>query len=167
MTLPRRRHPRLPATSYRRVGITVLVTFCVRQRRPCLARDDRLAPVIVEQLGRLHRDGWPVLGYCVMPDHVHVVVRCDGGPVADFVRLLKGRTAAAFRRFGLRSFWQRSFYDRIIRDDAALGRALRYVVLDPVRSGLVPRWHDHPWSGSLEWPEKTRRIRNRDPPAST
>jgi hypothetical protein len=35
------------------------------------------------------------------------------------------------------AFWQREYYDRLIRDGNELGRAVRYVVNNPERAGLT------------------------------
>jgi hypothetical protein len=47
-----------------------------------------------------------------------------------------------------KAFWQREYYDRLIRDGDELKRALRYAVMNPERAGLKGwRWV---WSAGLE-----------------
>jgi hypothetical protein len=44
------------------------------------------------------------------------------------------------------TFWQREYFDHIVRDDAALARIVRYVCDNPQKAGLK-KW---PWvSGNL------------------
>jgi putative DNA methylase len=40
-------------------------------------------------------------------------------------------------------FWQREYYDRLIRNEEELDRALRYVIHNPEKAGLE-NW---PWAG--------------------
>jgi putative transposase len=36
----------------------------------------------------------------------------------------------------------------VVRDEAELGRIVRYVLGNPVKAGLVQDWHDWEWSFS-------------------
>jgi len=50
------------------------------------------------------------------------------------------------------SVWQPSFHDRAIRTDESLVNTARYVIMNPVRAGLVERIGDYPlwdaiWAG--------------------
>ena len=47
------------------------------------------------------------------------------------------------------AFWQLSFWDHFLRGDERLELVIEYVLNNPVRSGLVARWRDYPFSGSL------------------
>jgi hypothetical protein len=44
--------------------------------------------------------------------------------------------------------WQESYFDHVLRDDEETDRAMRYVLENPVRKGLVPRFEDYPYAGS-------------------
>jgi REP element-mobilizing transposase RayT len=86
-----------------------------------------------------------------MPDHVHLVIspgsQCD---VFSFVGQYKGLVLREAWRLGKTgSFWQSSFWDRFIRQDEDLKKAVRYVLHNPVRKGLVNQWQAYPYSGSL------------------
>jgi REP element-mobilizing transposase RayT len=123
----------------------------VRDRRPVFA-DARVAAVTVAVL-RTHAEktGVPIYAYCVMLDHLHLVLgpsqSCD---VVAFVGQFKNLALRAAWRFGVRrSFWQRSFYDHFLRAEEQLERVVDYVLDNPVRGGLVARRGDYPFSGSL------------------
>jgi len=93
-----------------------------------------------------HFDGarYLLLAWCVMPNHVHVVVKPAGGHELDkILHSWKSFTAhKAMKWLGLQaSFWQPEYYDHLIRDDEDLLHAVEYTVNNPVAAGLREwRW---------------------------
>ncbi len=144
---------RLDAQYYAQPGNICSVTAAAQARRPIFADPD-LARIAVDVL-RSHsaKTGVSVHGYCVMPDHVHLVIEpsssCD---VIAFVGQYKNLAQRALWQHGLRGlFWQKSFWDHFLRGDEQLEQVLRYVLNNPVRRGLVEQWEHYPYSGSLVW----------------
>jgi hypothetical protein len=45
------------------------------------------------------------------------------------------------------------FYDHALRSTEGILPAVRYIVANPVRAGLVTNVADYPYSGSFEWPD--------------
>lgn len=91
-----------------------------------------------------------VWAYCLMPNHVHLVLvpADDDG--------LRRALAEAHRRYALlinrRSdwrghLWQERFHS-FVMDEAHLLAAVRYVELNPVRAGLAAAPEDWPWSST-------------------
>ena len=105
-------------------------------------------PGIAELIARalLHFDGsrYTLFAWCVMPNHVHVVFRPDGGEtLADIVHSWKSFTSnAANHRLGRSGrFWQREYYDHQVRSGEEFSRIVRYVAENPLRAGLQNwRW---------------------------
>ena len=92
-----------------------------------------------------------VYAYCVMPDHVHLILgpssTCD---IVTFVGQFKNLAQRSAWQLGVvGAFWQVGFWDHFLRVDQAVEDALRYVLDNPVRARLVAHWQDHPFSGSL------------------
>jgi len=94
--------------------------------------------------------GVAVWAYCLMPNHVHLILVPDG---ADGLRRALG---TAHRRYSLRVnrrhdwrgyLWQGRFASCPM-DEAHLLAATRYVELNPVRAGLVETAGDWPWSSA-------------------
>ena len=79
-----------------------------------------------------------------MPNHVHVVFQPLGEwELARILHSWKSFTAhRVLREFGIRgTFWQREYYDHLIRDGEQFSRAVKYVVENPRRAGLEGwRW---------------------------
>ena len=98
----------------------------------------------------LERYGVELIGYCLMSNHVHLLVvpRKEDG-LARSLKLTHGRFAgywnAANRSSG--HVWQGRYYSCPL-DEAHLCEALRYAELNPVRARLVARAEDWPWSST-------------------
>lgn len=89
-----------------------------------------------------------VWAWCLMPNHVHLILvpqDADGlrRALSKVHRRYAGAIHAREKRTG--HFWQGRF-GAVAMDEAHLAAALRYVVLNPVRAGLVSRAQDWPWS---------------------
>jgi REP element-mobilizing transposase RayT len=156
---PRRWHKRirLGAQEYRQPGAICSVTIAVQSRRPVFA--DLLIAQATEEIleERANATGVRVFAYCIMPDHIHIVlapsVDCD---IVTFVGQFKNLAQRAVWRHGVAGrFWQPSFWDHFLRGDEDLKRVAKYILANPVRAGLVERWQDYPFAGSLVWDVST------------
>jgi putative transposase len=92
--------------------------------------------------------GAEVWAYCLMPNHVHVILTPsdeDGlrRTFADLHRRYTGAINARHRWTG--HLWQGRF-GSVAMDDAYLAAAARYVAMNPVRARLVERPEDWRWS---------------------
>lgn len=92
--------------------------------------------------------GCLVFAYCLMDNHVHLVLRATGEPVGVVVKRLGVRYVGWFnRKYGrVGHLYQSRFSSRPVDDDAYLVALLRYVWLNPVKAGLVARPEEYPWS---------------------
>ena len=96
------------------------------------------------------RAGTSVWSYCLMPNHVHLIVvpsHEDGLRMtfADAHRRYTGFINARQRWTG--HLWQ-GRYGAVAMDEAHLMAAARYVALNPVRAKLVERAEHWPWSSA-------------------
>jgi REP element-mobilizing transposase RayT len=88
--------------------------------------------------------------FVVMPNHVHLLIT-PWVPVSQITHSLKRFTAReANRMLHLigKPFWQDESYDRVVRDDPEFQRIVRYIELNPVKSGLVQTPEEYPWSSA-------------------
>lgn len=92
--------------------------------------------------------GWSGYAYCLMDNHVHLLVATQNVDVADGMRDLLGQHASRYnRRHGRTGHLFSERYRRVgIDNDAHLLTTLRYIALNPVRAGLVECPEDWPWS---------------------
>jgi putative transposase len=92
--------------------------------------------------------GCRVLAYCLMENHVHLVLRSVAEPIGDTVRRIGVRYAGWFNRKYDRvgHLFQDRFKSVPVDDDAHLVTLLRYVWNNPVEAGLVDEPEDYQWS---------------------
>ena len=96
------------------------------------------------------RSGTEVWAYCLMPNHVHLIM------VPQHADGLRSAVSEAHRRFTLRinvregwqgHLWQERFHSFLL-DETHLVAAVRYVENNPVRAGLCAHAEDWPWSSA-------------------
>ena len=68
-------------------------------------------------------------------------------PLADMLRLLKGRTARSCNQTLERSgaFWHHESYDHVVRNEREFERIFWYILNNPVRANLEEKWEDWPF----------------------
>ncbi len=129
-------------------NIDIHVTLCARGGTPF--HDDLLAAMICENVEcYCRRLDYKLCGYCLMPDHLHVLLSPAGSRIAlaQWLDRFKSFTTHMFMEMGRRPpLWQRSAYDRVCRNEEAAETVLAYIVENPVRKELVERWQDWPWT---------------------
>jgi len=107
------------------------------------------AEIVVGELLKSTEDlGFRILCYCLMPDHLHVVLSPGHSayPLSKFLNVFKGRTTAIFRgREGVDKIWQRSAFDHVIRTDEDLRAIVEYIMNNPVRKGITEKADDYPY----------------------
>jgi putative transposase len=90
------------------------------------------------------RYGLAILGYVVMPEHVHLLVSEPTRGTLD--RAIQALKISVSRRRTERPFWQRRYYDFNVHSAEKTSEKLRYIHRNPVARGLVARPEDWPWS---------------------
>jgi REP element-mobilizing transposase RayT len=115
------------------------VTTRTRGAAPVL-RDPANARIIVDALQFVRRDRAYLLGYAILPDHLHAVLVPRGQQtISRVMQSIKGYSARLMnaRRGRSGPLSQPSFYDRVIRDEAHLLDTLEYMHRNPVAAGLA------------------------------
>jgi len=118
-------------------------------RREAIYRDDQDRVEWLAVLGEVcSRFNWRCHAYCEMTNHYHVVVETPDANLSKGMRQLNGvYTQATNRRHGLVGhLFQGRFKAILVEREAYLLELVRYVVLNPVRAGMVPEAGDWPWS---------------------
>jgi REP element-mobilizing transposase RayT len=118
-------------------------------RREDIYLDEEDRRVWLDVLGTTcRRFNWVVHAYCQMTNHYHLLVETVDGNLSRGMRQLNGNYTQRFnRRHGLVGHLFQGRYKAIlIQKEAYLLELGRYVVLNPVRAGMVERPEDWPWS---------------------
>ena len=86
------------------------------------------------------------MAWVVMPDHLHWLLELKHGTLAELMCRIKSRSSRSVNlvRRSQDRLWQRGYYDRALRRDEDIKDAARYIVMNPLRAGLVNRGGDYP-----------------------
>lgn len=140
--------PRLPNYKYSSKG-AYFVTICQHDKHPYL-EDPQLRTILQETWESLPQR-FPDITldeFVIMSDHIHCILWLEPQgknrpSLVDIIRVYKSLTTRAANSH-LRSrgytvcsqFWQRSFYDRIIRNEAELEQKRTYIRNNPLKDAL-------------------------------
>ena len=106
------------------------------------------------------RFGWRLFGWVLMSNHYHMVLQTPQPNLSRGMQWLNGRYAQWFNRRHDRSghLFQGRFDGRLVEKESYLLTVARYVVLNPVRAGLVAhpgdwRWSSYRQTAGIDTPE--------------
>jgi tRNA threonylcarbamoyl adenosine modification protein (Sua5/YciO/YrdC/YwlC family) len=114
----------------------------------CWLRDKRVAKMVRETLLHFQGERYDLVAWCIMPNHVHAIVRpAIGHTLSDILHTWKSFTAQRANLLLHRQgkFWQPESYDHLIRTDQDLRNQVRYLVENPAKAGLRS-WQ---WMGGI------------------
>jgi putative DNA methylase len=145
-----------------------------QNRRIDWLADEDVAAIVQENLYFHHAKRYRLLVYCIMPNHVHILLqptarnlpprRKSGGPaplhadekadrlspLSHIMHRLKSYTASAANKLLARKgqFWQHESFDHWVRDDGELERIANYIRQNSVAAGLVKSPEDWVFSSA-------------------
>jgi len=144
------------------------VTLVTHNRVP-IFRNDFACGIFVDTL-RETRDRYPykLVGYVLMPDHVHAIVNNRSGTVSDWLRRVRGNSArkilawlreedylGSLKKLALASPQKRQHTHSVWQKDPSvidlwshkfIRQKLKYLHLNPVRAGLCEHPAEWEWS---------------------
>jgi putative transposase len=130
---------------------TFFVTSVTWERR-ALFRSERAATLFSETLfGYRNRGIFQLYEFVLMPDHIHLLLAPK--PTLALERALQFIKGGYSHRFmketGSRmEIWERSFTNHRVRDATDYEKHRSYIHLNPVRTRLVERPQDYPYSSA-------------------
>ena len=91
--------------------------------------------------------------YCFMHDHQHLIISGTTTDANVWKAVVSYKQKTGFwmseNKPGMR--WQKDFYDHVIRTNEDIVTQARYILVNPVRKGLVLSWQEYPFKGSIGW----------------
>ncbi len=95
-----------------------------------------------------------MLGYVLMPSHIHLVLLIRGAQLSNFMRGFKKYVAqkiAADLKLGRGGLWMPRFDRLAIYSDKVLRTKLNYMHFNPVKNQLVAKPEDWTWSSAGDY----------------
>src|SRR4030042_916866 len=141
MVMIREKAHRLPKEFYLGSSI-VAFTLCVKERA-AIFQDSELVNTFIRLLGEIvkkYKCKIPV--YCFMPDHVHLIITGIDEKVdlLKVVSLFKQKTGFWMAKNRLGAYWQKDFFDHVIKKDESISTNIKYILDNPVRKGIITDW---------------------------
>jgi putative transposase len=138
-------------------GMARFITFCCFQRQKYLYLPDTKELLIKHLQMAREKYTFKLLGYVIMPEHVHLVILPpDSMKLGLVIREIKSRMAKDYFA-NIRPdipaphvFWQKRCYDHNCRTPESIREKIVYCHNNPVKRGLVTdpgnyRWSSHNW----------------------
>jgi len=120
-------------------------------------KQPEVAELVQNALKHFDGDRYDLLAWCIMPNHVHVVVRPLGNnTLSEILHSWNSFTGKAINKLLGRTgiFWQGEPYDHIIRDEKDYTNQVRYILENPRKAKL----NDWPWVGGMGVPPISRDV---------
>lgn len=141
---------KMPRRPRREIGGGLAHVTARTIRRLPLFLTERDALSLLGTVDHVTRDiaSWSILAYCLMPNHLHLVVDAEVDELSIAMQRVNGLYAQRFNReHGFTGhLFQGRFGSKPIADEAHLPGSIRYVVMNPVRAGLCARPEQWRWS---------------------
>ena len=109
------------------------------------------AQIVTDALLQFDGDRCALVAWCVMPNHVHVIVEPMGDHLlGDIIKSWKAFSAARINRVSGRSgpLWAPEYFDRFMRSEEHLTTTIAYVENNPVAARLCRRPEQWPFSSA-------------------
>lgn len=104
-----------------------------------MLRAVEVGSLVQDELISGHGQDYRLIDWCVMPNHVHVLIGMrEQHPLGTIVQQWKGASAFRINRMLGRSgkLWMKDYFDRFIRDQDHFENARIYIRRNPVKAGL-------------------------------
>lgn len=130
-----RKNVRLKNYDYKTNGV-YFVTICTDFKRNYINKKEKL--IIEQELMLLQKrfSGVIIDFYAIMPNHVHFIIFLENSTVSlsRIIQAFKSITTLQLKKSGFnqRVFWQRNFYEHVIRNEKALTNIREYVMNNPI-----------------------------------
>lgn len=104
--------------------------------------------LLVEALKYYEYDEYKIICYCLMSNHVHILIKTEERAPGQFI----GRVHSKYARYYNKKYdyighlFQNRYYSEIIKNDSQMLETSRYIHLNPVRASMVSKAEEYIWS---------------------
>jgi len=127
-----------------------LEAYLDKGRGHCWLRRPEIAALSEDAFRHFEGVRYDLRAWCMMPNHVHVLVQTKTVPMSQFVKSWKGFTGRQCNSILCRSgaFWADDYWDTYMRDKEQEQATVRYIENNPIKARLVLAAKDWPWSSA-------------------
>lgn len=104
--------------------------------------------LFIEALKYYECDEYKIICYCLMNNHVHILIKTEHKPPGQFI----GRINSKYAKYHNKKYncighlFQDRYYSEIIKTDVQMIETSRYIHLNPVRANIVKKAEEYTWS---------------------
>ena len=123
----------------------------------CALKNSQVGAVVKESLTRFDGERYQLIAWCIMPNHVHVLIKpkvCLSKIIQSW-KSYSGKWALQHNEalcLGIpkdaKRFWMREYWDRFIRDENHFYKVIHYIHENPVKAGLCVNAYEWQWSSA-------------------
>ena len=122
---------------------TFFITIACQQRGSAQLTAGKISDDLFSTVSFYHQQAkWFPEIFLLMPDHLHALISFTWDPGAGMTNLIKNWKRYTATHFGIH--WQRGFNDHRIRSEADHAEKWAYIRDNPVKAGLVEKYHQWP-----------------------
>jgi len=140
---PVRKNIRLKEYDYSSSGV-YFITICIAERKPLLWEDPHLYKL--SSLGKILEaailripqcySGIELHSFCIMPDHVHLLLSVQQTEKKVSIPTVIGQLKRIVSKEAGFPLWQKSYIDRVVRNEAEYQTIWNYIQENPLRREL-------------------------------
>jgi REP element-mobilizing transposase RayT len=119
-------------------------------RGECFLRRPKIAGIVESAMLFHHLKLYELRGWCIMPNHLHLLVKVAGTPLAKIVHELKRYSAREANKILGRTgaFWCEDYFDTYMRNSEHEVQTRRYIESNPMKAKIVRDSKAWPWSSA-------------------
>ncbi|NLL29985.1 transposase [Clostridium isatidis] len=102
----------------------------------------------IEEAVEYYEGKFEVYGYCLMDNHVHLLVKTEDMHISYLISRVHSIYAKFFNKKYkyIGHLFQDRYFTELIEDDVQILSTIRYIHLNPVRANMVKKPEDYNWS---------------------
>jgi putative transposase len=129
-------------------GLTYHVINRGNNRQPVFEQEGDYVAFLKALADLKERKAFELYGYCLMGNHIHLLLRPVGASVSRIMQSLLVSHTQRYHRFHRSGghVWQGRFKSPVIQNDEHVLAVLRYIEANPLRAEMVEHAGDYPWS---------------------
>ena len=111
----------------------------------CILNDPAAAKIVATALHHFDDIRYRLWAWCIMPNHVHVIVEpLPGNPLPEILRTWKSFTANQINKLlgQTGTIWQKESFDHVLRNHQSFQQKIDYALHNP-QAGHLQNW---PWT---------------------